>query len=266
MKKVPEESVVTDDLAFPRFFRIAGYPVNAYKVFLFIGTYAGILVSAAVGSRAGLSPLRLGMGLLLFALVGQLGARVYHLAVHFRTYRRRGLNLTSRDQQEGGWSVLGGLLVVPVSLMFDSILGIPLAVFWDHMAIAIAVGGAWIRFGCVCNGCCVGRDSEAWFAMRQHDVHGTVRRRIPAQWLEIAWWMTAWLGLLWIWPLALPAGAAAFAVLGWYGLGRFWLEPLRRTKSLVRGRPINRIVAAALALASAVGFVALLWRNGGMAG
>ena len=64
---------------FPRYFRIAGHWVNSYKVFLCVGIYCGILVSAAVGARSGLSPLRLGTGLLLFALLGLAGARVYHL-------------------------------------------------------------------------------------------------------------------------------------------------------------------------------------------
>ncbi len=155
-------------------------------------------------------------------------------------------------------SVLGGLVIVPGSLLFDSIFGIPVGVFWDHMAIAIAFGGAWIRFGCVCNGCCVGRDSNRWFALRQHDVHGVYRRRIPAQWLEIAWWLLACGGLLWLWPIQLPTGCYAFAVLGWYGLGRVWLDPLRRHTDVVCGLRINQVLAALVAIVAGTGF---LWRT-----
>jgi len=36
-------------IGFPRFFKIGGYSVSAYKVFLCIGIYSGILVSAARG-------------------------------------------------------------------------------------------------------------------------------------------------------------------------------------------------------------------------
>ncbi len=64
--------------AFPRYFRIAGYWVSSYKVFLCIGIYSAILLSAFVGEQSGLSPLRLGAGLLLFAIVGLIGARGYH--------------------------------------------------------------------------------------------------------------------------------------------------------------------------------------------
>jgi prolipoprotein diacylglyceryltransferase len=182
---------------------------------------------------------------------------VYHVAVNYRMYRERRWTLTARAPDEGGWSVLGGLMTVPASLPFDSIVGIPLAVFWDHMAVAIAVGGMFIRFGCVCNGCCVGRDSDAWFAVRQHDVSGACRRRVPVHWLEIVWWLLACAGLAWLWPLKLPAGSCALAVLGWYGLGRTWLQPLRRSSTLVHGIRVDQVVAALLACVS---FALLLQR------
>jgi prolipoprotein diacylglyceryltransferase len=246
-------SKAADPESFPRFFRIAGRPVNSYKVFLCVGCYAGILTSAWVGLASGLSPLALGFGLLGFALLGMLGARAYHLASHPRLYALSGFTLTARSGSEGGWSVLGGVIIVPISLLFDSVLGIPIAVFWDHMAIAIAVGGAFVRFGCVCNGCCVGRESTAWYALRQHDVNWDSKRRVPAQWLEIGWWVLAWLGLLWAWRIALPPGSYAFAVLGWYGLGRLWLENLRERITTVVGIRINLALAALMAVAGAAG-------------
>ncbi len=243
---------------FPRYFRIAGYWVNSYKVFLCVGIYSGILLSAAVAEGSGISPLRLGMGLLLCAILGLIGARLYHLAVHFKVYRKTGCFLAARNPTESGWSVFGGLVIVPFSLMFDSIFGIPVGVFWDHLSIAIAFGGAWIRFGCVCNGCCVGRDSNRWFAIRQHDIHGIYDRRIPVQWFEIAWWLVACAGLIWLWPKQLPAGCYGFAVLGWYGLGRFWLEPLRQKPDVLYGVRVDQVVAALVAVVAGAGF---LWRT-----
>lgn len=241
-------------LPFPRFFWFGGYPVNSYKVFLCVGIYAGILAAAVVGQQSGLSPLRLGMGLLVFAIAGCLGARLYHLAVNVARYRQIGFAVTARSQVDAGWSVLGGLVVFPLSGLFDSVVGIPLGVFWDHMAIAIAVGGGFIRFGCICNGCCVGRESGRWFARRQHDVRGIYRRRIPVQWLEIGWWGLACAGLLWLWPARLPTGAYAACVIGWYGLGRVWLEPLREQSTWVSGFRVDQVVAA-LAAAVAAGYL-----------
>ena len=246
---------------FPRDFIIAGRPVNSYKVFLCVGIYLGTLLSAAVGARSGLSPLRVGSGCVACALAGLVGARFYHLAVNFRTYRAAGFK-AAWNTELGGWSVFGGLIIVPLLLTRDSVFGIPVAVFWDHMAFGIAFGGAWIRFGCVCNGCCAGRESHAWFARRQHDTQWVYKDRIPVQWLEIAWWLAAVAGLFWLWPMHLPSGSYALAVFGWYGVGRFWLEPLREQPQLVFGRvAINQVVAAVVALAAGSGLLWLMARG-----
>jgi phosphatidylglycerol:prolipoprotein diacylglycerol transferase len=240
--------------SFPRYFRIAGHWVNAYKVFLCVGISLGTLLSAAVAERSGLSPLRVGLGGLVCVVLALIGARAYHLLVNFRVHQKMGFWTSAWDPRTGGWSVFGGLIVVPFLAMQDSVLGIPVPVFWDHFAVGIAFGGAWIRFGCVWNGCCAGRESRGWFALRQHDVHGVYKRRVPAQWLEIAWWLLACVGLLWLWPEPLPPGCHALAVLAWYGLGRFWQEPLRESPELVFGRVrVNQVVGALLAIAAGAG-------------
>jgi prolipoprotein diacylglyceryltransferase len=246
---------------YPRYFRLGGRWINAYKVFLCLGIYLGILVSAAVAARSGISPLRLGAGCLLCAVAGMIGARVYHLVLNFAAYRRAGLRATAWDAERGGWSVFGGLVIVPVSLAVAPAVGIPLAVFWDHLALGIVVGGAFVRFGCICNGCCVGRESRGWLALRQHDTAGVYRRRVPAQWLEIGWWLLAGLGLVWLWPRGFPAGSYALGVLAWYGLGRVWLEPLRAASDLLCGRVrVDRVVAALLAVVAGGGLLLLAAR------
>jgi phosphatidylglycerol---prolipoprotein diacylglyceryl transferase len=257
---MPTSGQTTTALTYPRYFQFAGQPVNSYKVFLCVGIYLAILASAAAGVSRGFPPLRLGLALLTCGLVGLVGARLYHLGVYYVAYRRMGrLSLRPRTSTEGGWSVFGGLLIVPASLLIAPLFALPFASFWDQVAVAIAVGGGWIRFGCVCNGCCVGRASHGWFALRQHDVHGIVRRRVPVQWMEIGWWLLACAGLVWLWPMRLPAGSYAFAVLAWYGAGRAWLEPLRERPDTVAGRVrVNQLVAAALALVAGAGLVLTL--------
>src|SRR5207245_2567502 len=48
-------------LALPRYVRIAGRWINAYKVFLCVGLSVGVLVSAATAEAAGWSPLAVGL-------------------------------------------------------------------------------------------------------------------------------------------------------------------------------------------------------------
>jgi prolipoprotein diacylglyceryltransferase len=239
----------TPALVPPRYVRVAGHWINAYKVFLCGGLSVGILASAATGQAAGWPPLAVGLACLACALVALAGARVYHVAVNWPAYRRAGFRGIFRDTERGGWSLFGGLVIVPFTLARDTLLGIPVATLWDHMAVGIALGGALIRFGCVRNGCCVGRPSARWFALRQHDVNGVSARRIPVQWMEIGWWLAAALGWFALWPLHFAAGTYALGVLAWYGFGRFWLDPLREGRDLVSSRVrVDRVVAATLAI------------------
>ncbi len=246
-------------IGFPRFFKVGGYWISAYKVFLCIGIYSGILVSAALAERSGLSPLRMGIGCLVCAVSGLFGARIYHLIVFAPHYLRETSWRAVWDSRRGGWSVFGALLpIVPLSFLLASTLRIPPASFWDHMIFGIVAGAIWVRIGCLFNGCCGGRETSGWLALRTHDIQGTYQRRIPVQLLEIAWWILALGGLLLLWGRPFPPGTFALGGLAWYGLGRFWLEPLRQAPDLVFGRVrINQVVAAGLALAAVAGLLLL---------
>jgi prolipoprotein diacylglyceryltransferase len=235
--------------SFPRYFKIGGHWVSAYKVFLCLGIYTGTLVSAAVAQGSGISPLRMGMGCVACAILGMVGARLFFLLVFARLYANERFWAEVWNPQRGGWSVFGGLVIVPFSFLLADWLGIPMAVYWDHMVFGIVAGAVWIRFGCIWNGCCGGKQTTKWYGVRQHNLRGTRRRRIPVQWLEIGWWLLAGAGLSGLWPYSFPPGSYALGLLSWYGVGRFWLEPLREQPDLVAGRVrINQVVAALLAL------------------
>jgi prolipoprotein diacylglyceryltransferase len=177
------------------------------------------------------------------------GARIFHLLVFARSYANKRFWAEVWNRRSGGWSVFGGLVIVPFSFLVADWLRIPVAVYWDHMIFGIVAGAVWIRFGCVCNGCCGGHRTTRWYGVYQHDTRGTRQRRIPVQWLEIGWWLLAGAGLLWLRPRPFPPGSSALAVLCWYGVGRFWLEPLREQPDLVFARVrVNQVVAALLAL------------------
>ena len=246
-------------MGFPRFFKICGYRVSAYKVFLCIGIYSGVLVSAALAERSGISPLRMGAGCLACAISGLFGARIYHLIVFARYYLRERSWSRVWDSKRGGWSVFGALVpIILLSFLAASAIRVSPAVFWDHMILGIVVGAIWVRFGCICNGCCGGKETEGWLALRAHNFRGVYRRRIPVQWLEIGWWALALVAFAFLWGWPFRPGTFALGGVSWYGLGRFWLEPLRQAPDLVFGRVrINQVAAACLALAAVTGLVLL---------
>lgn len=224
---------------FPRFFTIAGRFVNSYTVFLAVGICVGALVTAAMADASGLSPLRAGSAAMVSGLAGLIGARLYHLVLHRAT---------------GGLSLFGSLLTfVPVSFAAAALAGIPAAVLFDEMAVGVLAGGLLIRLGCVFNGCCVGRETAGRFGVRLHDAGGVTKRRIPAQFLEMFWWLLGLALVVSLWPTESPPGCLFLAVLAWYSAARFFLEPLRELPEL-----INQVVAALLVAAGAGGLIALL--------
>ena len=187
------------------------------------------------------------------------GARFYYLITVARHYTTERFWAEAWNTKGGGWSVFGGLIIVPYSILLADWLDIPLATYWDHMIVGIVSGAVFIRFGCVCNGCCGGKPTTKWYGRNQHDTCGVHLRRIPVQWLEIAWWLVAAAGLLGLWAQSFPPGSRALAVLCWYGMGRVWLEPLRERPDLIAGRlRLDQLVAALLALGAGGALILLV--------
>jgi prolipoprotein diacylglyceryltransferase len=192
--------------------------------------------------------------------MGLIGARVYYLLVHAHVYLRKRSLRALWDTSAGGWSVFGALLsFVPASFAVAAWLDIPAPIFWDHMGAGVLAGGFWIRLGCVFNGCCAGRETRAPLSVRLHDTRGVSKSRIPVQFLEMAWWLIGLAAFFVLWPGALPPGSYALAVLAWYGVGRFFLEPLRERPDVVLGVRIDQVVAALLALAAGGGLIIRGW-------
>jgi len=115
---------------YPRYFRIAGRWVNSFKVFLCVGIYLGILVSAAGAQSSGISPLRVGLGSLALALIGLAGARVYHLLVYHALYFGRNARPNVWDSKDGGLSLFGAFFAMaPCSFAVARLLDVPANVF-----------------------------------------------------------------------------------------------------------------------------------------
>jgi phosphatidylglycerol---prolipoprotein diacylglyceryl transferase len=222
--------------------------IHPYTVFLGVGIYVGTVATAVLADRSGFSPLAAGLGATACALAGLAGARLYHLVLRRTPFERRGES--GSNPRGGGLALFGAVpTFVPASVVVAHLLHYPTAVFLDLLSVGVLAGGFWIRLGCALTGCCGGRETEGPLGVWLHDVRGVVKRRIPVQFLEMAWWLVGLNAFFVLWPSGLPEGGYALGVLGWYGVGRFFLEPLRERPEVLFGAVrINQVVAGTMAL------------------
>lgn len=231
----------------PVLFRWRGVAFGAYPTFLYFGLNAGVLAGHAAAHASGLDPFRVFAATVLLLLPALFGARLLHVACNWSAYRASPQRIFRRS--EGGAAQYGGLLLgVPLSVPLLALLDLSFGAFWDVGAITILAGMILTRVGCLLNGCCAGRPSDAWFSARLPDANGVWTRRIPTQCLE-ALWAAALLAAAAILWRVMPFEGALFAfVLGGYCSGRLVLESLRE---LPPGRPFTAQHAISLGMAAA---------------
>ena len=195
--------------------------------------HSSISGSCPVCSQVTLPPTR--SVSMLFAFTSQrwysipaalVGARLLFVASHWTVYRGRFRNVWNRN--EGGAAQDGGLvLAIPLSFPLLRLLDVPFGLFWDVSAFTILVGMILTRIGCLLNGCCAGRPSDSWLAVRLPNRSQVWTRRIPTQCLEAAWAAALVIAAAVLWN-DMPFGGALFAfVAGGYACGRLVFESLR---------------------------------------
>ena len=91
---------------------------------LYVGLLAGVLAGNAAAHAAGLSPLRAYVATIALIVTGLIGARLFHVVLHWRFYRiNPGLIWNRKD---GGVAMYGGFAVMlPLSVPLLSALRLP---------------------------------------------------------------------------------------------------------------------------------------------
>src|SRR5262245_12379329 len=131
MSGVPEEWRESGPPGSPTrvLFRWRGVPVYGYPAMLSVGIMVGSIVTNYVAHLAGARAGRIYVATLLLLGPALIGARMLHVAAHWRTYRRDPARIWRRS--DGGASLYGGLLV---ALMLSPpllwLLDLPFWAFW----------------------------------------------------------------------------------------------------------------------------------------
>jgi len=225
-----------------------GTRVGAWPAMVLLGVALGAALMLWLAARAGISWPALLAVLIVSSLVGLVGARLYYLG---------------ESRKKVAWFSTAGLCIQGfvigffVALVAGSyvIAAPPLEVF-DFAAPGLMLGMFVGRFGCLWGGCCVGRQTTAWYGVWSSD-RRIGAKRVPVQLIE-------GVGSLLIGAIALailladptaPNGAIFVGVVAAYVLLRQLLFPLR---ALPRKTSWGRWLALGLAAAALIGSIAAI--------
>jgi phosphatidylglycerol---prolipoprotein diacylglyceryl transferase len=218
---------------YPVLFRIAGFPINTYGVFLALAFLGAIFVTVKLGERDGLPRERiydLCLWLLLSSLVGS------KILMFFTEpeYRQNPMLLFSLDFLRSGGVFYGGLLGATITGYF--LMRRWKLPWWktaDACAPGIALGSVLGRLGCFSAGCCWGKPTNLPWGVRftelAHEITGvpTGEKLHPTQLYESFAMLIAFFFLLWLHKRKKFSGQVILAYALIYATVRFLIEFLR---------------------------------------
>lgn len=186
---------------------------------------------------------------------GLIGGRVFYLSLYWDIFRRHPQEILAF--WHGGLVWYGGLIgSVFAGWVYVRVKRLSALRVADHMAPFMAVGHAIGRLGCFMQGCCYGKETTAWWAVK---FPGHAQRLIPTQLIEMAG-LLALYALLYRWqqPATLRhPGRLSGLYLVCYALLRWAVEALRGDQSIWwAGLTLQQIVSGGVALA---GLALIAW-------
>ena len=238
----------------PVLFQWRGFTVFSYPAMLYVGLVFGVAAGNLAAHAMGVDAYRALLATLILLVPALMGARLIYVAQHWDRYRRNPRRIWNRS--EGGATMYGGLLVAfPLSVPLLSAFHLPFGAFWDVAAFTMLVGMIFTRIGCLLNGCCAGRPSGTWLALRLPNLAGVWDKRFPVQFLE-----SAWAVILLAFAIVLrrsipfPGGLFLF-VAGGYAAGRLVLESMREPEPGVRRITYGHLASLVMIVLSVVTLV-----------
>jgi phosphatidylglycerol:prolipoprotein diacylglycerol transferase len=240
-------------------FRRSGVTIPSYTAMLYLGLVAGVVAGDIAARKAGLNTLRVYVATCLLTVPALAGARLLHVACHWRFYRQNRQLIWKRG--EAGLALHGGLLLALVlSPPLLRALQLPLGAYWDTAVFTMLTGMIFTKIGCLLNGCCAGRPSCSWIALRLSN-QVEVRERIPSQLLELGWAALLLAFAASVWPRRpFPGSLFLCATIG-FETGRLLLRSLRERMPGAGRLGIEHLIST-LMLLFAAGALAASWPKG----
>ena len=144
--------------------RLGEFQLHSYGVCLALGILFAYGVLVRLGRSRGFSSDRLANLLALLVVCGLAGARTFFVVEHWADYRAD--PASALRIWEGGLMFYGSIVFGAAALVAHCrITRSPMLPLLDLFAVAVPVGQAFGRVGCLLNGCCYGRPSDSCLAV-----------------------------------------------------------------------------------------------------
>ncbi len=238
-------------------FSVGGVRIWSYPALLYVGLVCGFYTMYALAPNTGMHREPAAVAALILFAPAVAGARLWFVLDHWTIYRREPRRIWRHA--EGGMTLYGGLvLALLLSRGILAALRLPFADFWDAATFTILVGMIFARVGCLLNGCCSGRHSNARLGLRLPDHTGRWDRRYPVQLLELAGSVLLLACSAALLELRAPPGTIFGVGLAGYACVRLtldrWREPSPRSRVTHRVALLAFLACSVVAIA--VGWVA----------
>lgn len=241
----------------PVLIKVGPLTIFSYGFMLAIAFIVGTLLARAEARRKKIDPDIVFDLVLLIAVAGIVGARLFYVLGHWQRYAKAPLSAFAIWQP--GLVFYGGLLGGTIAvLLFVRAKDLFLWDIADMLAPGLALGYAIARIGCFLNGCCYGGPCNLPWAVRFFDVP-----RHPTQ-LYSSLYSLIIFGVLWSSRKKITKpGILFWFYFCMYAISRFAIEFFRTSRRVVFGLSAAQIISVFVFLmAAAVIFVSLYQGKG----
>lgn len=247
-------------------FSVGGRPVYWYGIIIALAFLAAASYVLTRTRAFGLDNDRV-MDVILGAVVlGIIGARLYYVAFEWDTYAKNPISII--NIREGGIAIYGGIIGGAIAMaVMCKWRAVKLLPMLDLAAGGLFIGQAIGRWGNFVNMEAFGSNTTVVWGMTSPSISWYLSRNMsrlsqigvtvdpgmpvhPTFLYESLWCFLGFLAIAWFTNRRRFDGELILIYLGWYGLGRFFIEGLRTDSLMLGTMRISQIVALLCVLAS----------------
>lgn len=248
-------------LDFKSYFTLFGWKFHWYGIIIALGFLLASIYAFKRSKQFGLSDDNI-VDLLLYAVpIGVIGARLYYIIFYDWSFQGSLWENILRivNIREGGLAIYGGIIFAFIgALIFSKVKKVKLGAVADIAGLGLLIGQAVGRWGNFVNREAFGYKTGVPWKMGLTNQYGTFYYH-PTFLYESLWNVLGFILLHFYSKKRKFDGEVFIMYLGWYGLGRLYIEGLRQDSLFLFGTQLR--VSQLVAIICVIGALALLLYN-----